>query len=378
MKILTIVGARPQFIKSAPVSKVIRQAGHKEILVHTGQHYDYGMSEIFFKEMGIPEPDINLGIGSGTHGFQTGQMLMKIEEALLSEKPDWVLIYGDTNSTLAGALAAAKLHIHSAHVESGLRSYNREMPEEHNRIVADHCADILFCPTETAVNNLKKEGFTNIANNGKLIEPSTSNPDPLILNPSPLPLVINVGDTMLDSVNQFSEIAEETSSILSDLKLKPKKYLLATVHRPYNTDVPENLESILTAFSEIDEVIIFPAHPRTRKCLTDLKLETSNLKLIDPVGYLDMLILEKNARVILTDSGGMQKEACFFGVPCVTLRPETEWVETVASGWNQVVGADTELINEAVKKVQRGRNITSVYGNGTASELIVHALSYLR
>ena len=371
MKILTIVGARPQFIKSAPVSKAIRNAGHTEILVHTGQHYDYGMSGIFFKEMGIPEPDINLGIGSGTHGFQTGQMLMKFEEVLLAEKPDWVLVYGDTNSTLAGALAAAKLRIPIAHVESGLRSYNREMPEEHNRIVADHCADILFCPTETAVNNLKKEGFANIVNNGKLIKSS----DSLSPNPYPLPLVINVGDTMLDAVNQFSEIAEKTSSILSKLKLKPKKYLLATVHRPYNTDIPENLESILKAFSEIDETIIFPIHPRTRKYLTDFKLETSNLKVIDPVGYLDMLILEKNSRVILTDSGGMQKEACFFGVPCVTLRPETEWVETVESGWNKVVGSNTEFITATVNKAHQGHDIAGIYGNGNASELIADILS---
>lgn len=373
MKILTIVGARPQFIKAAPVSKAIRKAGHNEVLVHTGQHYDYGMSEIFFKEMGIPEPDINLGIGSGTHGYQTGQILIKLEEVLIAEKPDWVLVYGDTNSTLAGALAAAKLHIPIAHIESGLRSYNREMPEEHNRIVADHCADILFCPTETAVNNLKKEGFTNIANNGKLIKSS----DSLSPNPYPLPLVVNVGDTMLDAVYQFSEIAEKTSSILSELKLKPKNYLLATVHRPYNTDAPENLESILKAFSDIDETIIFPAHPRTQKYLNNLKNKPDNskLKIIDPVGYLDMLILEKNARVILTDSGGMQKEACFFGVPCVTLRPETEWIETVESGWNQVAGAYTELIKEAVKKAHHGKDIADIFGSGNASELIADILS---
>ena len=374
MKIVTIVGARPQFIKSAPVSKAIRKSGHKEILIHTGQHYDYGMSDIFFKEMSIPAPDINLSIGSGSHGYQTGQMLMKIEEVLLSEKPDWVLVYGDTNSTLAGALAAAKLRISIAHVESGLRSYNRDMPEEHNRILTDHCSDILFCPTETAVNNLRNEGFNTIANNGKLIQSSDSLSSS---NPSPLPLVVNVGDTMLDAVMQFSEIAEKTSSILSDLKIKPKNYLLATVHRPYNTDIPENLSGILQALSEIDETIIFPAHPRTRKYLNNLnnKPDNSKLKVIDPVGYLDMLILEKNARVIMTDSGGMQKEACFLGVPCVTLRPETEWVETVESGWNQVVGTDTELIKNAFKKARHGSDIAGIYGSGKASELITDILS---
>jgi len=376
MKILTIVGARPQFIKSAPVSKAIRKAGHTEILVHTGQHYDYGMSEIFFKEMDIPKPDINLGIGSGSHGYQTGQMLMKIEEVLLSEKPDWVLVYGDTNSTLAGALAAVKLQIKSAHVESGLRSFNREMPEEHNRIIADHCADILFCPTETAVKNLKKEGFTNIANEGQLIESKTSNPYPLILNSESLPLVINIGDTMLDAVLQFSEMAEKRSTVLSDLQLEPKQYLLATIHRPYNTDIPENLESILQAFSEIDETIIFPVHPRTQKYLDTLQNIPRNLKLkiIDPVGYLDMLILEKNARAILTDSGGMQKEACFLGVPCVTLRLETEWIETVEAGWNTIAGSDTELIKKAVKEAHTGRNNLGLYGDGKASNRIIEVL----
>lgn len=316
MKIITIIGARPQFIKAAPVSKVLRESGHQEYLVHTGQHYDTNMSQVFFDELQIPEPDVNLGVGSGSHGWQTGQMLMALERVIQEVKPDWVLVYGDTNSTLAGALAAVKLHILIAHVEAGLRSFNREMPEEINRVLTDHCSDLLFCPTQTAVDNLAKEGITKG--------------------------VHLVGDTMYDAVIQFSEIARSRSTILEKLGLGPKEYLLATIHRPYNTDNPENLHSILSAFTEIDEPIIFPVHPRTRQCLSDLKLKTDNLKLrlLEPVGYLDMLVLEKNAKAILTDSGGMQKEAYFLRVPCITLRTETEWVETVEAGWNVAVGAD--------------------------------------
>ena len=244
MKIVSIVGARPQFIKAAPVSRAIRDHNDKEktprikeVLIHTRQHYDYGMSQIFFDELDISEPDLNLGVGSGSHGWQTGQMLVRIEEVLLEEKPDFVLVYGDTNSTLAGALAAVKLYLPVAHVEAGLRSFNREMPEEHNRVVADHCANLLFCPTQAAVDNLAREGI----NAG----------------------VHLVGDTMYDSVLQFSSIARKRSTILEELGLEPRTYLLTTIHRPYNTDIPENLANILQAFAEIDEVIIFPAHPRT-------------------------------------------------------------------------------------------------------------------
>ena len=367
MKIVTIVGARPQFVKSAPVSKALREFGHTEILVHTGQHYDDGMSAVFFRELEIPAPDVNLGVGSGSHCWQTGHMLIGIEEVLLTERPDRVLVYGDTNSTLAGALAAVKLHIPLAHVEAGLRSFNREMPEEINRVLTDHCADILFCPTETAVNNLRNEGFTNIV----------TNPSPLIPNPYSLPLVTNVGDTMYDAVLQFSEIARRQSTILKDLKLKPKKYLLATVHRPYNTDNPKNLQSILSAFLEINEPIIFPVHPRTRQCLINSKLDIQNSKLrcISPVGYLDMLILEQNAKAILTDSGGMQKEAYFFGVPCVTMRTETEWVETVEAGWNVVVGADREKIVEAVGCLKSDNPRPEFYGDGRAGERIASIMS---
>jgi len=380
MKIATIIGARPQFIKAAPVNRAIaeynRLTSHSsrltEVIIHTGQHFDADMSDVFFKELNIPKPGYNLGINSANHGAMTGRMLEKIEEILIKEKPDWVLVYGDTNSTIAGALAAVKLHIPIAHVEAGLRSFNKEMPEEHNRVLTDHCSDLLFCPTETAVNNLRNEGFTNIVTNSL----------PLIPNPYSLPLVTNVGDTMYDAVLQFSEIARKQSTILEDLGLTSKEYLLATVHRPYNTDIPENLQNILAAFLEIDEPIVFPVHPRTRKLLNNLKLNTKqhihstqNLKLISPVGYLDMLMLEQNARVILTDSGGMQKEAYFFGVPCVTMRTETEWVETVETGWNVVVEADREKIINAVISFKKGNPRPELYGDGKAAEKIIRYLT---
>lgn len=351
MKILTVVGARPQFIKAAPVSKALREVGIEEFLLHTGQHYDHQMSQIFFDEMGIPRPDANLEVGSGSHGWQTGQMLTGIEEVLLKEKPDWVLVYGDTNSTLAGALAAVKLRIPVAHVEAGLRSFNREMPEEHNRVLTDHCADLLFCPTQTAVDNLAKEGVTAG--------------------------VHRVGDTMYDAVLQFAEVARQRSTILHDLNLEPKSYLLATVHRPYNTDNPENLRNILSAFLEINEPIIFPVHPRTRKALerSTFNVQPSNIRLIEPAGYLDMLALEQNARLIMTDSGGMQKEAYFFGVPCITLRPETEWVETVEAGWNAIVEANKEKIVEKVCNFKPAAQPPRVFGDGNAAYQIASLLN---
>jgi len=382
MKIVTIIGARPQFIKAAPVSFAIaeynRLSPHisplTEIIIHTGQHFDADMSDVFFKELNIPRPDYNLGINSESHGAMTGRMLENIEEILIKEKPAWVLVYGDTNSTLAGALAAVKLHIPLAHVEAGLRSFNREMPEEHNRALTDHCTDVLFCPTETAVNNLRNEGFTNIVNDGKLVESI----DPSLFAPHASPLTLNVGDTMYDAVLQFSEIAQRRSTILEDLGIKPKGYLLATVHRPYNTDIPENLQNILSAFLEINEPIIFPVHPRTRKILdanfSSLLTPHPSLKIIGPVGYLDMLILEQNAKVILTDSGGMQKEAYFFGVPCVTIRTETEWVETVGAGWNIVVGAEREKIVKAVRCFKTVNPRPKFYGDGHAAEKIVDIL----
>ncbi len=376
MKIVSIVGARPQFIKAAPVIKALREANHQNFLIHTGQHYDYGMSRVFFEELGIPEPDVNLGVGSGTHGWQTGEMLIRIEEILLKENADCVLVYGDTNTTLAGALSVVKLRIPLAHVEAGLRSFNREMPEEHNRILTDHCSDLLFCPTETAVKNLEKESFANIVNEGKLI----TSPHSLSLTPYSSPLALNVGDTMYDAILQFTEIAYQYSTILKDLGLEPKTYLVATVHRPYNTDIPEKLHDILAAFLEIGEPIIFPVHPRTRKKISELndKLNistgASNVKMIDPIGYKDMLILEQNARMILTDSGGMQKEAYFFGVPCITLRPETEWTETVGAGWNVLTGADTERIVKSVRSVWPLKDRPAIYGDGRAANKIVTLL----
>jgi UDP-N-acetylglucosamine 2-epimerase len=367
MKIVTIVGARPQFIKAAPVSKAIRDHNEKEkgsriteVLVHTGQHYDHGMSQIFFDELDISEPDLNLGVGSGSHGWQTGQMLVRIEEVLLEEKPDFVVVYGDTNSTLAGALAAVKLNLPVAHVEAGLRSFNREMPEEHNRVVADHCADLLFCPTQTAVDNLAREGVTNG--------------------------VHLVGDTMYDAVLQCAAIAQKRSTILEDLNLEPKTYLLTTIHRPYNTDIPNNLRDIFQAFAEIGEAIVFPVHPRTSKKIAALESKFSqelvpgNVKVIEPIGYLDMLVLEENSRLILTDSGGMQKEAYFFGVPCITLRPETEWLETVESGWNVVAGADISAIVDGYQKAINSppTKRPNLYGDGKAARYIVeHILKKL-
>ena len=332
-KVVSIVGARPQFIKLAPLSKALREAGFKEVIVHTGQHYDDNMSELFFKELEIPEPDYNLGIGSGSHGEQTGRMLIAIEDILLKENPDMVIIYGDTNSTLAGALASSKLHIPLAHIEAGLRSFNKNMPEEINRIVADHLSSLLFAPTETAVENLRREG----------IEKG----------------VYLVGDIMFDALMHFSKISDAKSKILEALNLKPKEYYLATIHRAENTDNCERLKNILEALSSLDKPVIFPVHPRTKKKVEEYNLEflIEKIQVIEPVGYLDMIQLEKNAKVILTDSGGVQKEAFWLRVPCITLRDETEWVETVRYGWNRLVGADKEKILDAVKNIKPGEEV---------------------
>ncbi len=351
MKLTTIVGARPQFIKCAPVSCELRKVA-TEVLVHTGQHYNDNMSDVFFRDLELPKPHYNLGVGSGPHGAQTSAMLKLIEEVLIRERPDYVLVYGDTNSTLAGALAAAKLHIPVAHIEAGLRSFNRRMPEEINRVITDHLTTLLFCPTETAIKNLAQEGITEGAH--------------------------LVGDVMYDAVLQFVEIAKQCSTILSDLDLKPREYLLATVHRPYNTDFEENLGNILAALREIGERVIFPVHPRTRQRLTQLGLDnvqsaSGNLQFVWPIGYLDMLMLERNVRLILTDSGGVQKEAYFFGVPCVTLRPETEWVET---GWNVIVGASRSQIRNAVSGKQWPEGSPPpLFGNGRAAHRIVTELT---
>lgn len=352
LQLVTILGARPQFIKAAPVCRALRENGCSEFLIHTGQHYDDNMSATFFDELGLPNPDINLRIGSGTHAQQTGSMLIGIEEALMKQKPDLVLVYGDTNSTLAGALAAVKLQIDVAHIEAGLRSFNKAMPEEHNRILTDHCATYLFCPTENAIRQLGLEGITEN--------------------------VHLVGDTMYDAVKQLSHYAEQHSTIMDRLGLKPKEYLLATLHRPYNTDVPSSLKAILRAFLEIDQPIVFPVHPRTRSRIAalDEEFNSPNLILIEPIGYLDMLVAERNARCVLTDSGGVQKEAFFAGTPCITLRTETEWVETTEAGWNILVGSDFQrIVQTALHWQPRLPTPPPVFGDGKAAEKIVKILS---
>lgn len=354
MKVITVIGARPQFIKAAPVSRVLRER-HVEMLVHTGQHYDYGMSQIFFDELNMPEPDINLGVGSGSHGRQTGEMLIRLEDVMLAERPDWVLVYGDTNSTLAGALAATKLHIPVAHVEAGLRSLNRTMPEEHNRVLTDHCADLLFCPTQTAVDHLCREGIAQG--------------------------VYLVGDVMYDAALQHGEVARQHSRILEQLLLRPKQFALATIHRPYNTDDPARLKEILAGLAALDSPVVFPIHPRTRDRLAEIGNPQSaigNLQLVDPLGYLDMLALEQSASLILTDSGGVQKEAYFFGVPCVTLRPETEWVETVAAGWNRLAWGDATVVVEAARRPWPTEPPAPVFGDGHAAERVVRLLEACR
>ena len=362
LKIVTIIGARPQFIKAAAVSRAIisfnKQSSAisiEEKIIHTGQHYDKNMSKIFFDELKIPHPLINLEVGSGLHGQQTGQMLERIEQVLMQEQPDWVLIYGDTNSTLAGTLAAAKLHIPVAHVEAGLRSFNRVMPEEINRIVADCFSTLLFCPTEIAVANLSAEGIVNG--------------------------VHQVGDVMYDSVLYNAGLAEKSSTILQRLSLNPKSYYLATVHRAENTDNTEPLREILSAFQKMHYPIIFPMHPRTHKIL-ESEPDTYNAQIrpIDPVSYLDMLILEKNARVILTDSGGVQKEAYWFNVPCITLRNETEWVELVDLGCNRLVGANTAAILEAVNEFEtispsHTNYHKELYGDGHSAQKVIDVLT---
>jgi len=351
MKIVSVVGARPQFIKCAPVSRELRKE-HDEVLVHTGQHYDHGMSEVFFEELAIPKPDYNLNIGSGTHGHQTGTMLGAIEDVLEKENPDVVLVYGDTNSTLAGALAAAKLHVPVAHIEAGLRSFDRRMPEEVNRVLTDHCSDMLFCPTETAVRNLAAEGVTEG--------------------------VFLVGDVMCDAMEYNRVVAEERSRILEDVGLEPGEYLVVTVHRPSNTDSRENLAAILGALGEAARPVVFPVHPRTRKYLSDYGLLAEmpeNIRVIEPLGYLDMLHLMAHAQKILTDSGGIQKEAYMLGVPCITLRENTEWVETVEAGWNVLVGAERGRIADAIRHLSPGSGQKSIFGDENASHLIREALT---
>lgn len=378
MKFITIIGARPQFIKAAPVARVLAERQVRHVLVHTGQHYDYEMSKIFFDELGLPSPDYHLGAGSGTHGEQTGKILQRVEIVLLQERPDWVLVYGDTNSTLAGALAAAKLHIPVAHIEAGLRSYNRHMPEEINRVLTDHLSTLLCCPTETAVANLRAEGFANIVNEGKLVSEEAAAAFAPQQAGRQGPWVVNTGDVMYDAFLLCREVAERRSTVLEDWGLEPGNYFLATVHRAENTDDRQALGNIVEAFLELSRRhrLIWPLHPRTRKALeynglmARLTAQAMDLQLLQPVGYFDMLLLEANAAVILTDSGGIQKEACFAGVPCVTLRKETEWLETVESGQNILAGVESEsIIAKALHPVNPGLFLTP-YGLGNAAHLI--------
>jgi len=346
--VLTIVGARPQFIKAAPVSRVLR-LDHKEFLLHTGQHYDDEMSDLFFRQLEIPAPDLNLEVGSGRHGAQTGAMLPGIESVAIDQKPDWLLVYGDTNSTLAGALVGAKLHVPVAHVEAGLRSYDRRMPEEVNRLVADHLATLLLCPTHIAVDNLRREGITE----GVRI----------------------VGDVMYDAFLQNRDIARKHCRILEDLGLERERYQLLTVHRAENVDSPESLAAILHGVFESGLKVVFPVHPRTRAALSSTGQRVpENVVLIDPVGYLEMLTLEDNAQAIVTDSGGVQKEAYFAGRPCITLRHTTEWTETVDAGWNVLAGTDPATIANAMREFRPAGARPSFYGDGDAADQVVAAL----
>jgi len=342
--IASIVGARPQFIKAAPVSRAFSGVFNEQ-LIHTGQHYDYGMSDVFFKEMRIRAPEYNLGIGSASHAEQTGRMMMELEKVFAQIKPDCVLVYGDTNSTLAGALTAVKLHIPVAHVEAGLRSKNRAMPEEINRVVTDRISDILFCPTDGAVQGLSNEGISQG--------------------------VHMVGDVMYDAMLYHLSKAREGSKILDQLNLQKGRYALATVHRAANTDNRDNMQVILTAFGKLSTQIVFPLHPRTRKLLAEFGFSLPpNISPIEPVGYLDILSLEENANCILTDSGGIQKEAYWLGVRCITLRDETEWVETVDAGWNTITGTDIERISTAYETWFPQGERPLIYGGGHAAEKI--------
>ncbi len=366
-KILTVVGARPQFVKAAVISRLLRSETWKglatERLIHTGQHYDANMSEVFFSEMRIPKPDVNLGIGGGGHGAMTGEMLARLETELVSYKPDIVLIYGDTNSTLAGALAASKLHMAVAHVEAGLRSRDKGMPEEQNRIVADHLSTWLLCPTEAALANLKREGIEDC----KGLAPSSDRPR-----------VSKVGDVMLDASLFYRGIAAMRSPAE---RLFPKlglqgKFRLLTLHRAENTDDAVRLAAIFDSLNKATDLpIVFPVHPRTRKMLEASSIETGkHIIILDPIGYLDMLDLEASCDCVITDSGGVQKEAYFFGKPCITVRDTTEWVETVESGWNQLVGTEGEEIRRALTAPRPKSERDPLYGSGEAAALILEAI----
>lgn len=375
-KIITIIGARPQIIKSSGMSRAISthfSDSLEEIIVHTGQHYDESMSNVFFEEMQIPKPHHNLNVGSGSHGKQTAKMIEGLEQIFLDEKPDAVLVYGDTNSTIAGALAAAKIHIPIVHIEAGLRSFNKSMPEEINRISCDHMSTLLFTPTITGIENLKNEGF-NVNAKGKATIDS--------------PNVYHCGDIMFDNSMYFSAISDTQSTILKEHDLNPNEYILSTIHRDSNTDKPENLQNILESLFEISDrskmKVVIPLHPRTLQKISQLlapefvdKIEKSNkLMILPPAGFLDIIALEKNARLIVTDSGGLQKEAFFFQKPCIILRPQTEWIEIVENGNAILVDADKTRILKAFEHFANKTDYTypAFYGDGKAAEFICSKL----
>lgn len=356
LRVASVVGARPQFVKAAVVSRAVRSRGVEESLVHTGQHYDEAMSRLFFDELEIPEPDHNLGVGSGPHGEQTGRMLAGLEEVFIKDPPDWVVVFGDTNTTLAAALAAAKLHIPVAHVEAGLRSFNRRMPEEINRILTDHASDLLLAPTETAVEFLRREGLS-----GEHVQ--------------------WVGDVMYDASLFYREKASERDSILERMGLEAGRYGLVTVHRAESTDEPARLKAILDGLALVGEELplVLPLHPRTREAIRSMGIEPTrleNVRVLEPVGYLEMIQLEEGASIIVTDSGGVQKEAFFFRVPCVTLRGETEWTELVDLGWNELVPPDDPrtVAERIVANVGRRGREAEPYGEGRAGEKIAEVL----
>lgn len=360
IKIVTILGVRPQFIKAAAISRAIKENFKdkiQEIIVHTGQHFDANMSESFFQQLNIPTPDYNLEISGGTHGDMTGRMLSSIEKILINEKPDWVLVYGDTNSTLAGALAASKLHIPIAHIEAGLRSFNKEMPEEINRVITDHLSKLLFSPTQTSISNLKNEGIKTG--------------------------IHNVGDVMYDVSLFYQEKTSNKENLYKQFNVIPKGYALATCHRQENTDSPERLKNIVMALDEISKEmpVIFPLHPRTKQILEKEGLTPflEKIRVSEPLPFLDMMALEQNARVIITDSGGVQKEAFFCNVPCVTMRDETEWTETIELGYNHLVGA----VKDDIVKASLSAKIPSTkkskpYGDGNSSKKILNIILNLK
>ena len=352
MKILSIVGARPEFIQAMPVSRAIR-TDHQEILVHTGQHYDYRMSQAFFDELDIPVPDYNLGVGSASQARQTAEIMLGLDEVLSKEKPDLVIVRGDTNSSLAATLVTSKLRIPLAHIEAGERSFNRDMPEEINRLVADRLADLHFCVSQLGMQNLAVEGIAES--------------------------VHWVGDVMLDALLYAQPIARIKSKILDHLGIESKHYSLVTIHRAMNTDQPERLEQIVSALNLVSETVILPVHPRTRKAFSDIdvRLEEDHVRVIEPVGYFDMLTLEENARLIATDSGGVQREAYYLKIPCLTLRDESEWVATIETGWNKLVGADQKMIMDAWFHFVPPNEHPPIYGTGRAAQQIAQILKDL-